>query len=281
MDNEFEFEGLNVLDLFSGTGSISYEFASRGVGHVWSVEMNQQYSSFIKDQSKKLGLKNLTAVHHNVFDFIPICKEKFDIVFADPPYALEGLETIPDKVLNAGLVYPDRYLILEHGDEHSFVDHPAFVKENITAEYTSVSSSRLRLKNKIKETIHMDSLFYFICYYLLFYAHHSLSDRVQFSIYAVSTAGKNTRSGSSYEHTCLTYAWSKLGVSLPEYICRLDVREYEAIRITGNRAGKFLDLNRLLIDSHIQSQRTVSDTALNLSAVSHLGKSSSLHTCRH
>ena len=129
LDNEFEFEGLNVLDLFSGTGSISYEFASRGVGHVWSVEMNQQYSSFIKDQAKKLGLKNLTAVHHNVFDFIPICKEKFDIVFADPPYALEGLETIPDKVLNAGLVYPDRYLILEHGDEHSFVDHPAFVKE--------------------------------------------------------------------------------------------------------------------------------------------------------
>ena len=72
LDNEFEFEGLNVLDLFSGTGSISYEFASRGVGHVWSVEMNQQYSSFIKDQAKKLGLKNLTAVHHNVFDFIPI-----------------------------------------------------------------------------------------------------------------------------------------------------------------------------------------------------------------
>ena len=80
-----------------GTGSIAYEFASRGAGHVWSVEMNPQYSSFVKDQARKLGLKNLTAVHHNVFDFIPICKEKFDIVFADPPYALEGLETIPDK----------------------------------------------------------------------------------------------------------------------------------------------------------------------------------------
>ena len=61
LDNEFEFEGLNVLDLFSGTGSISYEFASRGVGHVWSVEMNQQYSSFIKDQAKKLGLKNCSS----------------------------------------------------------------------------------------------------------------------------------------------------------------------------------------------------------------------------
>lgn len=131
LDNEFEFEGLSVLDLFSGTGSISYEFASRGAGHVWSVEMNPQYSSFIKDQARALGFKNLTAVHHNVFDFIPICKERFDIVFADPPYALEGLETIPDKVLDAGLVYPERYLILEHGDEHSFKEHPAFVKEKV------------------------------------------------------------------------------------------------------------------------------------------------------
>lgn len=131
LDNEFEFEGLSVLDLFSGTGSISYEFASRGAGHVWSVEMNPQYSSFIKDQARALGFKNLTAVHHNVFDFIPICKERFDIVFADPPYALEGLETIPDKVLDAGLVYSERYLILEHGDEHSFKEHPAFVKEKI------------------------------------------------------------------------------------------------------------------------------------------------------
>ncbi len=129
LDNEFEFDGLKVLDLFSGTGSISFEFASRGAGHVWSVEMNPQYCSHLKFQAAKLGLGNVTAVHHNVFDFIPICKERFDIVFADPPYALEGLETIPDKVLGAGLVFPERYLILEHGDEHDFSAHPGFVKE--------------------------------------------------------------------------------------------------------------------------------------------------------
>ena len=129
LDNEFEFDGLKVLDLFSGTGSISFEFASRGAGHVWSVEMNPQYSSFIKAQAGKLGLGNITAVHHNAFDFIPLCRERFDIVFADPPYALEGLKTIPDKVLEAGLVYPEKYLILEHGDEHEFTGHPKFVKE--------------------------------------------------------------------------------------------------------------------------------------------------------
>ncbi|MGM9738146.1 MAG: RsmD family RNA methyltransferase [Candidatus Cryptobacteroides sp.] len=131
LDNEYEFEGLKILDLFSGTGSISYEFASRGAGHVWSVEMNPQYSSFIKKQADRLGLSNLTTVHHNVFDFIPLCKEKFDIIFADPPYALEGLETLPDRILEAGLVYPERYLILEHGSEHSFTTHRCFVKEKV------------------------------------------------------------------------------------------------------------------------------------------------------
>lgn len=131
LDNEYEFEGLKVLDLFSGTGSISYEFASRGAGHVWSVEMNPQYSAFIKKQAEKLGFTNLTAIHHNVFDFIPLCREKFDIVFADPPYAIEGLETLPDRILDAGLVHPERYLILEHGGEHSFTGHCCFVKEKV------------------------------------------------------------------------------------------------------------------------------------------------------
>lgn len=129
LDNEFEFEGLKVLDLFSGTGSISYEFASRGAGKIWSVEMNPQYAAFIKNQAKGLGFDNIVSVHHNAFDFIPLCHEKFDIVFADPPYALDGVETLPDKIFQAGLVYPDRYLIVEHGDEHSFEGHPCFVKE--------------------------------------------------------------------------------------------------------------------------------------------------------
>ena len=131
LNNEYEFEGLKVLDLFSGTGSISFEFASRGAGHVWSVEMNPSYSSFIKSQAARLGFTNLTAVRHNAFEFIPLCKEKFDIVFADPPYALEGIETLPDRILEAGLVYPERYLILEHGSEHSFTGHKNFVKEKV------------------------------------------------------------------------------------------------------------------------------------------------------
>ena len=127
--NEYEFEDLKVLDLFGGTGAVAYEFASRGAAHVWSVEMNRDNARFIKAEAARLGLDNVTAVHSNVFDFLPICREKFDIVFADPPYALEGLDTIPDKVLGAGILHPGCWFILEHGDEYSFTGHPNFVME--------------------------------------------------------------------------------------------------------------------------------------------------------
>ena len=129
LDNEYEFEDLKVLDLFGGTGSIAFEFASRGAARVYCVEMARENASFIKTEAERLGLGNVTMVRDNVFDFLPICREKFDIVFADPPYALEGLQNLPDAVFQAGILYPERYFILEHGDEHSFADHPRFVKE--------------------------------------------------------------------------------------------------------------------------------------------------------
>lgn len=131
LGNEYEFEDLKVLDLFGGTGAISYEFASRGAARVWCVEMARENASFIKKEAERLGLDNVTMVRDNVFDFLPICHEKFDLVFADPPYALDGLETIPDKVFAADILHPECYFILEHGDEHSFTSHPRFKKEKV------------------------------------------------------------------------------------------------------------------------------------------------------
>ena len=129
LDNEYEFEDLQVLDLFGGTGSIAFEFASRGAARVYSVEMARENASFIKTEAARLGLTNVTMVRNNVFDFLPICREKFDIIFADPPYALEALETLPDQIFSYDLLHPGCYFILEHGDEHSFTDHPHFKKE--------------------------------------------------------------------------------------------------------------------------------------------------------
>ncbi len=129
LDNEYEFADLKVLDLFGGTGSIAFEFASRGASRVYCVEMARENASFIKTEAERLGLPNVTMVRANVFDFLPLCREKFDIIFADPPYALEGLENLPDKVFELDLLHPGCYFILEHGAEHSFSSHPRFIKE--------------------------------------------------------------------------------------------------------------------------------------------------------
>lgn len=130
LDNEFFFDDLAVLDLFGGTGSIAFEFASRGAGNVISVEMNPVNAGFIKKTAAALGVDDtVKVVHHNVFDFLQLCALRFDIVFADPPYALEGLETLPDKVFAQEILYPECYFILEHPGTFSFVFHPRFVKE--------------------------------------------------------------------------------------------------------------------------------------------------------
>jgi 16S rRNA (guanine(966)-N(2))-methyltransferase RsmD len=122
-------EGLKVLDLFGGTGAISYEFASRGAERVCCVEMLPLHANFIKSQAAKFGMSNLTVVRHNVFEFLEICHEKFDIIFADPPYALEGLANIPDKVFERDILHPGAYFILEHPEEFNFTEHQYFVKE--------------------------------------------------------------------------------------------------------------------------------------------------------
>lgn len=129
LNNEYEMEGLKVLDLFGGTGAISFEFASRGASMVYCVEMLPLHANFIKSQVAQFGMRNLTVVRHNVFDFLEICKEKFDIIFADPPYALDGLASLPDKVFAQDILHPGAYFILEHPEEYNFESHPYFVKE--------------------------------------------------------------------------------------------------------------------------------------------------------
>lgn len=129
LHNEYEMEGLQVLDLFGGTGAISYEFASRGAARVYCVEMLPMHANFIKSQASAFGMSNLTVVRHNVFEFLEICREKFDIIFADPPYALEGFASIPDKVFAQDILHPGAYFILEHPEEYDFKSHPYFIKE--------------------------------------------------------------------------------------------------------------------------------------------------------
>lgn len=148
LDNEYEFDGLAVLDLFGGTGSISYEFASRGASDIICVEMNPGNASFIRSQAAKFGLDAITVVRHNVFDFLKICGKRFDIVFADPPYSIEGLGTIPDRVLSAGILNDGGYFILEHSGSFSFSGHRFFLKEK---KYGNVHFSFFEYREEEKD----------------------------------------------------------------------------------------------------------------------------------
>ena len=131
LESEYELEGFSLLDLFGGTGSISAEFISRGGKEAICVEMNRKNASFISKMHKSLGLKEIRTVHSNVFDFLDICNRTFDFIFADPPYKLEGIDTLPDKVFSREnpVLSGQGYFILEHGGDYDFSSHPHFVKE--------------------------------------------------------------------------------------------------------------------------------------------------------
>ncbi len=124
LHNYYDFEGIKVLDLFAGIGSISYEFASRDAAEVHSVEMNPRCVNFITETSRKLDLKNLFVIRANVFTYLKRSGKKFDIIFADPPYDLEGIETIPDLVFENDLLDKEGWLIVEHSAGIDFSTHP-------------------------------------------------------------------------------------------------------------------------------------------------------------
>lgn len=128
--NQFDFSEISVLDLFSGTGSISFEFASRGCSSITAVEMNPLHSLFIKNTAAKFSLvKEIQVVRHNVFDFLGICNYQYDIVFADPPYDIAGFGNIPEKILSSPILKDGGILVFEHPAAFSFYSNPLFLKE--------------------------------------------------------------------------------------------------------------------------------------------------------
>ncbi|MCK5169516.1 MAG: RsmD family RNA methyltransferase, partial [Bacteroidales bacterium] len=128
LNNNFDFAELSVLDLFSGTGSISYEFASRGCISVISVESNFKHHAFIKKTVEELGFNQIRAIKSNAFIYLKSCRDKFDIIFADPPYDLKEIESIPDFIFKFQILNKEGWLIVEHGDKTSFNKHAGFVE---------------------------------------------------------------------------------------------------------------------------------------------------------
>ena len=131
-------EGPAALDLFAGTGSISLELLSRGCSRVVSVERDPQHYAFIAQCFDKLGDSGAQALRADVFAYLQRCRQRFDIVFADPPYALENIADIPDIVLQRGVLTPGGIFVLEHGKANDFTGHPQLFDHR---QYGSVNFS--------------------------------------------------------------------------------------------------------------------------------------------
>jgi 16S rRNA (guanine(966)-N(2))-methyltransferase RsmD len=142
-----DFDGAEALDLFSGTGSISLELVSRGCSRVVSVELDRDHHRFIQDCIKKLTanseepIANIIPIRGDVFRFLKSCKQQFDFIFADPPYALKELATLPDLVFERQLLKEEALFVLEHGKDYDFSEHPHFVEHR---QYGSVNFSLFR-----------------------------------------------------------------------------------------------------------------------------------------
>ncbi len=126
LNNRIDFESVSILDLFSGTGSISFEFASRGASFVHLVEKDFKHISGIRRIIKDLDMSNIKAIHIDVKAYLKTCSIKYDLVFADPPYELSWLKELPDLVSASGVIKEDGFFILEHPKNISFKGHKLF-----------------------------------------------------------------------------------------------------------------------------------------------------------
>lgn len=114
LNNLLDFEGLKVLDLFSGTGNIAMEFASRAAESVVAVDRAAQCIYYLKDMAVKHKLPEINTFKADVFKFLAAETDQYDLIFADPPYDLDQIPLIPDAVFSRNLLLPDGLLIIEH-----------------------------------------------------------------------------------------------------------------------------------------------------------------------
>ena len=145
LNNRLDFEGIDVLDLFAGTGGIGIECVSRGAREVTAVEIAHVQQNWIIACCRQLGITNLSVIRGDVFKFLHSCRTRYDLIFADPPYALEQLPTLPDVILgepssdcSPQILKENGWLVIEHGKDPDFTSHPRHVE---TRTYGSVHFS--------------------------------------------------------------------------------------------------------------------------------------------
>lgn len=142
LENRGEIEDMDVLDLFAGTGAISWEFVSRGARSVTAVEQAAVQHRFISSVKEKLGDTTLKLIKGDVFAFLKRPRGKYDVVFADPPYDHPDFASIPGMIIDSDIVNPGGLLIVEHSAKHDFSGLPGFEEKR---SYGSVNFSFFRI----------------------------------------------------------------------------------------------------------------------------------------
>ena len=143
LNNRIDFEGLEVLDLFSGTGSISFEFSSRGAAEVHLVEQNVKHIAGIRRIIRDMEMKNIKTIHIDAKRYLKTCNFKYDLIFADPPYELKWLKDLPDLISEADIIKEDGFFILEHPKAMDFENHRLFFEHR---NYGGVNFSFFKAK---------------------------------------------------------------------------------------------------------------------------------------
>lgn len=127
LENNLDLDGFKTLDLFGGTGSISYELASRGATDLTIIEKDTAMFDFIKKTSQELKIENFKVLKSDVFRFMEQCHEQFDFIFAGPPYALDTINDIPRMIASRNLLKPSGWFVLEHTPRNDYEGYPLFV----------------------------------------------------------------------------------------------------------------------------------------------------------
>lgn len=122
--NYFEFETIKALDLFSGTGSVSYELASRGVPEVMAVDEHPASVAFIEAEKARLDLEDISVLRMDVLDYLKATESQFDLIIVDPPFAMEGKQQVIDLIIERQVLAPKGWIIMEHFKKEGFEGHP-------------------------------------------------------------------------------------------------------------------------------------------------------------
>ncbi len=129
LQNNLEIDELKVLDLFGGTGCISYELASRGAPEITIVEKDEKMYAFIKKTAAELAFDHFNVVRSDVFRFMETCGQQYDLIFAGPPYALTTIDELPKKVFEKNLLKPGGWFVLEHTPRNDYKKFPHYKTE--------------------------------------------------------------------------------------------------------------------------------------------------------